>query len=113
MTKKQRQNIINEAIKRTKRKLGLITGVDSDVELARSLGVDESFVSDWRSNCTIDLILIFEHLPGVSINWLLSDWKYDLDGNYYMWSLDELFRGAEQIARNRNIKININIEKTV
>lgn len=113
MTKKQKQNLIDTAIKRIKKEFGLKVHDDSDAELASKLNVEPKLISEWKQKGNIDFFLIKECLPKTNIDWVLSDWRYDGNGSYSIWSIDELLRIADSVARHKEIKINMTFEKTL
>lgn len=74
---------IDDILKRLKQALNLNT----DVELATTLGIKKATLSNWRARNSIDFFIVFSVCEHINIDWLIMD------------------RGNSQITTNESVNI--------
>lgn len=113
MTDKQKQKMIDEAIKRLKKKLKIKVKKETDSELAVALGISLLDVEEWRKTGKFDLFIIKELIPDIRIDWLFGNNDYDIRGVRRETTIDELLWIAGTVAFKEDMKINITFEKKI
>lgn len=59
-------------------KLKVYSNTKTDSALAATLGISRSTISTWKSRNSIDMVLVKQALPSISIDWLLDKTSFDL-----------------------------------
>jgi hypothetical protein len=109
-------NFILDRIKRAR-------SVDSDVDLARLLGVRQNVVANWRSRGTLDYGLVVESCRDLDLNWILApvpdsdsaDPKaHEQSPSYYLANIERRLKWfAGEYGTMEEVARDLGVERTV